>query len=65
MELDLKTRVWRQLSGYFVPSLGNGYSCPGLRKGPVTCVGKDKDQMYVLLDSARGIGCILTGSCIT
>ncbi|GLB35176.1 hypothetical protein LshimejAT787_0207410 [Lyophyllum shimeji] len=48
MELDLKTNVWRRLTGHVMPPPDNDYSCPGPRKNPGSWVGKDKNRFYLL-----------------
>ncbi|KAG6906801.1 hypothetical protein DXG01_012049 [Tephrocybe rancida] len=48
MELDLKTNVWRRLTGYVMPPPDNDYSCPGPRKNPGSWVSKDKNRFYLL-----------------
>ncbi|KAG6907486.1 hypothetical protein DXG01_008776 [Tephrocybe rancida] len=42
MELDLKTNVWRRLSGYVTPPPEHDYSCPGPRTAPGSWVRKGR-----------------------
>lgn len=50
MELDLKTRKWRRLSGYAITGRpGDGdYLCPGPKKNAVSWVGKNKSKFFLL-----------------
>ena len=61
LELDLKTLVWRRLSGYVIPPPDNDYSCLGPRKEPAAWVRKDKERIYVLFGQCDRNGAHLNG----
>ncbi|KAJ7204122.1 hypothetical protein GGX14DRAFT_551752 [Mycena pura] len=52
MELDLRTRKWRRLSGYVRAPRHADYSCPGPRKSAASWVNKDKTRVYLLFGHA-------------
>ncbi|KAF8075717.1 hypothetical protein FPV67DRAFT_1572662 [Lyophyllum atratum] len=61
MELDLKTNIWRRLSGYVMPPPDNDYSCPGPRKTPGSWASRDKKRFYVLFGQCERQGASLRG----
>ncbi|KAJ7267868.1 hypothetical protein C8J57DRAFT_352325 [Mycena rebaudengoi] len=48
MALDLKTRVWRRLTGTVRVTEHGDYSCPGPRKCAASWVSPDKARIYIL-----------------
>lgn len=48
MELDLKTRKWRRLSGYVRAPRHSDNTCPGPRKSAGSWANPDKDRIFLL-----------------
>ncbi|KAF9465693.1 hypothetical protein BDZ94DRAFT_1296211 [Collybia nuda] len=61
MELDLKTKVWRRLSGYVMPPPDGDYSCPGPRKSASSWVSRDANRFYLLYGQCDRNGASLKG----